>query len=294
MHLEDSDNIPFQGKKLEISESRVDENWGKIRKRIEDGEQSQMAPVRRFIYSAVAAAAILLSALLVWNFILKPAEPFIIYSTNFGEKKRIILPDQSVVVLNAHSILKVPSPWLNDSARAVFLTGEAYFEVTKGTDPKMAPFIVNTKTMQVRVLGTKFNVNAYNDNAEVALKEGKVEVRYNEKMKKPIAVKPGEIVKLAPVERNVPPAIISVETAVIADWKDDTFHFSNTPLTEIAGMVYNRYGHTLQFDDLALMNRTMDGHLKAKSLDELLNAIEITMSLTIEKQNDKIFQVRDK
>jgi ferric-dicitrate binding protein FerR (iron transport regulator) len=59
-------------------------------------------------------------------------------------------------------------------------------------------------------------------------------------------------------------------------------------------MVYNQYGVTLQFNDLALMNRTMDGHLKAGDLEELLNAIEITMSLNIEKQNDKIFRVSNK
>jgi len=297
MLLDDSDNLPFKGKKIEVSETKVEENWEKIRQRIDGGEVSYTTPVRRIIFSVAAAAAVFLCALFVWKYMVSPAEPYILYTTDFGKRQRIVLPDQSVVILNGHSTLKVPSPWKNDSARTVFLTGEAYFEVTKGTDPQMAPFIVNTKTLQVRVLGTKFNVNAYNDNAFVALKEGKVEVVYQKNQKstvKPIYIKPGELVKMAPVETNIPPALLPVEPAAIADWKDDTFHFRNTPLTEIAGMVYNQYGVTLQFNDLSLMNRTMDGHLKAENLDELLNAIEITLSLKIEKQNDKIFRVSKK
>lgn len=93
-----------------------------------------------------------------------------------GETKRIVLPDAPVVVLNGNSELRIAKTWLPDSVRPVWLGGDGYFEVTK----QKGQFIVHTATMEVKVLGTKFNVNAYTNEPSVALKEGAVEVVYNQ------------------------------------------------------------------------------------------------------------------
>jgi ferric-dicitrate binding protein FerR (iron transport regulator) len=91
-----------------------------------------------------------------------------------GVKKTVMLPDSSVVTLNSVSELKYPSHF-SDTVREVYLTGQAFFEVTKNAH---APFIVHTKNFSTRVLGTSFDIRSYEDekNNHVAVVTGKVQV----------------------------------------------------------------------------------------------------------------------
>ena len=90
--------------------------------------------------------------------------------TNFGDQKTIALLDGSEVIINSKSVLSYDtSDWENN--RTLFLEGEAYFKVKKGSR-----FTVNTKNGSVAVLGTQFNVNSKSDYFEVVCYEGKVGV----------------------------------------------------------------------------------------------------------------------
>ena len=83
--------------------------------------------------------------------------------STLAETRTVRLPDGSSVMLNHYSSLSYPEKFQSDK-REVELNGEAYFEVSK--DPKH-PFIVQTETIDVQVLGTHFNVDAYHDNLDV-------------------------------------------------------------------------------------------------------------------------------
>ena len=91
-----------------------------------------------------------------------------------GVKKTIMLPDSSVVTLNSVSELKYPTRF-SDTLREVYLTGQAFFEVTKNAH---APFVVHTKNFSTRVLGTSFDIRSYENekNNHVAVLTGKVQV----------------------------------------------------------------------------------------------------------------------
>ena len=91
-----------------------------------------------------------------------------------GVKKTIMLPDSSVVTLNSVSDLKYPIRF-SDTLREVYLTGQAFFEVTKNAH---APFIVHTKNFSTHVLGTSFDIRSYEDEKDnhVAVLSGKVQV----------------------------------------------------------------------------------------------------------------------
>ena len=91
----------------------------------------------------------------------------------FGKRFELSLSDGTKAYLNAGSSLKYPVKFLRDRDRNVYITGEAFLEVAKDS---LRPFIVNTEKMNVRVLGTKFNVSSYpeDDNSEVVLVEGAV------------------------------------------------------------------------------------------------------------------------
>ncbi|WP_103070429.1 FecR family protein [Aquimarina sediminis] len=93
----------------------------------------------------------------------------------YGKKLQLILSDGTTVHLNAGSTLKYPVKFLKGKERKVFLSGEAYFDIAKDIEH---PFIVNTQNINVRALGTKFNVNSYTEDNEIntVLVEGSVGV----------------------------------------------------------------------------------------------------------------------
>ncbi len=85
-------------------------------------------------------------------------------STPGGGQYQLVLPDGSKVRLNSASSLKYPTIF-NGNKRQVELTGEAYFEIKEN---KRMPFVVKTKKVDVTVLGTEFNINAYDDEPVLA------------------------------------------------------------------------------------------------------------------------------
>ncbi|MFT3933254.1 MAG: FecR family protein [Chitinophagaceae bacterium] len=111
-------------------------------------------------------------------------------TTRKGSKSSVQLPDGTVAWLNADSKLVYNEDFSGDF-REVSLQGEAYFDVVKD---KSRPFIIHTKTIDIRVLGTAFNVRAYETekNTETALFRGSVEVTLHNSPEKKIILKPNE------------------------------------------------------------------------------------------------------
>src|SRR5690606_11407060 len=138
-----------------------------------------------------------------------------------GGQYQIMLPDDSKVWLNAASSLKFPSAFSGD-VRTVELNGEAYFKVAKN---KQKPFIVKSKWGEIEVLGTGFNVMAYDDeNAmKTTLLEGAVKI-----MGKRI-LKPGEQAVLDGQKVRVS----EVDVSEVVAWRANLFQFNDTPIDAI-------------------------------------------------------------
>ena len=116
--------------------------------------------------------------------------------TKNGNRSKIVLPDGSQVWLNAGSNLDYNNSTFNKELREVSLNGEAYFDVTKNPDK---PFIIHTKKMDIKVLGTVFNVRSYSDEktAEAALIKGSIEVTLKDRKDQKIILKPNEKIIVA-------------------------------------------------------------------------------------------------
>lgn len=99
---------------------------------------------------------------------------WVTYATTAKERLYLTLHDNSTVILNADSTISFPDSF-DALSRTVRLSGEAYFEVSKN---ESCPFIVETNTIRITVLGTRFNVRAFNDGsqARVSLLSGRVKV----------------------------------------------------------------------------------------------------------------------
>ncbi len=147
-------------------------------------------------------------------------------STPRGGKYKVRLPDGTEVMLNATSSITYPAIF-SGNERRVTITGEAYFEVAKNAQ---RPFIVNVDgRMQIRVLGTHFNVNSYKneEGIQTTLVEGKVQVTGGNKS---VLLNPGEQSDLK--EGQLKKSAITDIEKVIA-WKNNRFVFDGDKLTSI-------------------------------------------------------------
>ncbi|WP_228851670.1 FecR family protein [Aegicerativicinus sediminis] len=156
----------------------------------------------------------------------------------YGKKFTIELSDGTDVYLNAGSSIKFPIKFLEGLKREVFITGEAYFDVTKD---QAHPFIVNTGDMAVEVLGTSFNVSNYPEDAsiDVVLEEGSVALS-NTASSSILKLVPGEKGSLA---KNGSATLTKeeVNTKVYTGWRDGRLTFRNISFKNIIPKLEREY-----------------------------------------------------
>lgn len=174
----------------------------------------------------------------------KDADGKVLYNTIAtakGNQYQLILSDGSKVWLNAASSIRFPASF-SGNERKVEVTGEAYFEVTK--NPSM-PFRVIANGMEVEVLGTHFNVNAYEDEPEMntTLVEGRVKINKANAMK---ILEPGQQARLSAGSTNI--AVDHVDVAQVVAWKDGFFWFDNTDIHTLMRQVSRWYDVAVSFE----------------------------------------------
>ena len=189
-----------------------------------------------------------------------------------GQISEFIFADGTRVWLNSGTTLRFPdNP--QDSLREVFLEGEAYFDVSK---IKKRPFIVHTGPMDIRVLGTAFNVQCYPDmdKSETTLVEGSLEIQ-NHKQELLAMLKPGEQLKFS--RSTLSRSLSRVDTAPYKAWRDGKLIFRDKSLGEIAGSLERWYNVRIIFSDEKIKNYRFTGTiLKHKPFDQILQAIRLT------------------
>ncbi|TKC62436.1 FecR family protein [Pedobacter hiemivivus] len=191
-------------------------------------------------------------------------------TTPRGGTYQIQLPDGTKVWLNAASSLKFPSTFANVTERKVELKGEAYFEVAKD---KKHPFIVKSADQDVKVLGTHFNIDAYEDEASVktTLLEGSIYVVNSiEKTGKTLIPGQQSIISGHTISINNQ---VDLEEAVA--WKNGYFNF-NESLESIMNKVSRWYNVDVIYEVKPASDPFVAKISRAKSLSALLNIIEKT------------------
>ena len=187
-------------------------------------------------------------------------------STTNGQQYQVILPDHSKVWLNAASSIKYPSSFAGLENRTVDLNGEAYFEVAKD---KTHPFIVKTVRQEVKVLGTHFNVNAYNDDEDTktTLLEGSVQLNGG--------------IMLKPNEQGISKAnVISIKTVNANEavaWKQGDFIFKNQELTTTMRQIARWYNVEVIYEKDAPKQLKLGGSIsRTNPISVVLKAMEKT------------------
>lgn len=190
-------------------------------------------------------------------------------TTPRGGQFKIMLPDGSLVWLNAASSLKYPAVFTGDK-RLVELTGEAYFEVAANA---RQPFYVKSKGQEVMVLGTSFNINAYDDEpvATTTLLSGKVKVSgaaFSGVMQ------PGEQMQRKGSDNWQ--LIKDVDTDNVTAWKKGLFSFNRADVTTVMRQLARWYDVTVIFETKNRQQQFMGEIPRNVSLDKALEILKFS------------------
>lgn len=226
--------------------------------------------------------------------------------TKPGSKSRVTLPDGTLVVLNAGSVLSYPNDF-GQKKREVQLTGEGYFDVVKIAEH---PFVIHTPTIDVKVLGTTFNVRAYGDEShtEAALISGGIEITVNDERKQRITLSPHQ--KLLVANAIIKPdmkhqeaigekdkgkngaaaggnskSLIVLETiepdkkdSTIQEtaWIDNRFVYRNENFSQLIKRIERWYDIIVECNNQQLLNSPFTGNVQQESLEQLLKVLQQT------------------
>ena len=263
-----------------LSPENVSELWTRIQRdeeELPDQQKAMPSKVRRWYWAAAAVLLIGVSlSLLVRN------ESRLEYTTAFGETKTIVLPDSSIVILNANSHLTAARDWSRTPVREIWLEGEAYFSVIHKHNHQ--PFRVSVKDgVAVEVLGTTFNVYHRTADTKVVLNSG--QIRLNLPTAGPeqkIIMKPGELVEYTQNKYSKR----TVNPSVYVAWTEKKIILDHTSLREMVRMVKDNYGVDVTVQSEEMLNQTVSGSMPMGDAESLVHQIAKTFQLKAVKDNN--------
>ena len=296
------------------------ESWKLLERRLVPPRTKRL---RLFRLAGVVAASVLL-CFASW-FIYDYWKPVAMQTVSAGAAISVItLPDQTKVTLNRYSSLTYPDRFKEDR-REVQLQGEAYFEVAKNPEKKFIvstphrsqievlgtqdrrevqlqgeayfevekdarhPFVVKADPVEVEVLGTHFNVEAYPGDAEVktTLLEGSVAVNAPAVSSR-ITLSPGESAIYNRADKTLQEEKTK-ENNTTTGWRDGHFHFDYLPLREIARELSNAFHVKIKITDEDIKDFRIRAHFtEGESLDQMLDLLQPAGNFSYSKTNDTI------
>jgi ferric-dicitrate binding protein FerR (iron transport regulator) len=211
-----------------------------------------------------------------------------------GSTGKIVLPDGTKVWLNANSKITYKKHF-GERYREVYLAGEAFFDVVK--DAKH-PFIVNTSSLRLRVLGTAFNVRSFKTDktSEAALVRGSIEVTLVDHPDKKLTLKPSEKIVVRNPDATTIKSLLGInntnssQTPLItlsnihysaseslpqeAQWIEKKLAFTSESFDDIAGRMERYYNVKIDFQDEDAKNIIFSGSFKDESIEQAMKALQ--------------------
>ncbi len=215
----------------------------------------------------------------------------VIYNTlivPYGKRSQVTLADNSKVWLNSGSKLIYPVSFLNEK-REVFLEGEAFFDIAHNPEH---PFIVVSRDVEIKVLGTRFNVSAYSDDitTQTVLEKGSVELKFKARNildRSRITITPGAMAEYDPVSNKMSQK--NVDTKLYTSWKDGIIICHSEPLENIVKKIARYYNINITIVNNKIASETFSGYLDLKnSALEVLQGINETLSVNIDLKDNQI------
>jgi len=207
-------------------------------------------------------------------------------------KKKIVLPDSTLIWLNAETSLKWDNDF-NNKNRTVYLEGEAYFEIAPGK--KELPFIVKTSQYTIRDIGTSFNVKAHTaaSTFETVVIEGIVSVKGNfskDNSITEVTLLKNDVLKVRnnKVKQVTDTLTVSVKPVVefskikkqeiYTGWKDDMLVFDDEYFTDVVKTLEKKYSVQIEFDAASLAEKRYSGSFNAGT--DIVNVLDVIVEVT--------------
>lgn len=208
-----------------------------------------------------------------------------------GGQYQIVLSDSTIVWLNADTKIKYPVNFVEGAPRSVELVyGEAYFDVSPSTKHRGNIFRVSTQEQAVEVVGTEFNIKAYNDEAFIhtTLVEGKVHVIVDEQKQ---LLRPGERTILDIATKNIIKQEVNVDHDIA--WIRGYFNFKDKPLKDIMKVLSRWYDVEIAFEVRELEKIKFSGLLNRKqNIEDILNGIKNTKFINAYEIKNKTITIK--
>ena len=196
---------------------------------------------------------------------------------------KITLSDGTAVWVNAASELRFPEQFGNRERR-VYLKGEAYFEVAKDAEK---PFFVETEEVNIRVLGTHFNVSAYGQHVKTSLAEGSVEVMNDTRS---VVIAPGQSAEWNNGDLKVRTTNLQRDLA----WKNNVFYFRNDHIINIANQLKRWYNIEVSLSKDVPLNNTYSGEIgRDVNLSEVLTMLAFVSDLKFTLNTNKLLITKE-
>lgn len=282
---------------FDTSEVDLESFIKKVHKKIEEKNKPQLTLINKwkgFRKMIAAAAAILIIVVSIYLFPLTnhtKSSNINVVETTKGSRTFITLPDGSKVWLNADSRINYGKDF-GKGIREISLIGEGYFDIVKDASH---PFIIHTNSMDIKVLGTAFNVKAYpeDDYAQTTLIRGAIEVTLRKKDEKTISLRPNEKLLVANVKKlenqtqqnleNTQQLVVLTElhktgdsSVLETEWMRNRLAFKSEELQNIALMLERWYGMKVRIKNEELKTRKFSGSFETETFYEVLDALKIT------------------
>lgn len=273
--------FPFEEENLVV---RAERRLGR-RLEQENQKKQEVFKLRSVLrYAAAIVGVMVLAAGLAYWFRNK-AEELVVASAAHGQVREMLLPDGTKVWLNQSSVLKYPRAF-EGKERHVYLDGEAYFEVARNHEK---PFMVKSPAMDVRVLGTSFNIKCRLDNsfAETTLIEGEVEVK-DKSDKGRITLLPGQKAVLNRVTGRMQVKQVDPKMEIV--WHNDLIPFEKSSIFQIAAALERFYGVKIILSPDVDSTNTYSGVLKKKdNIESVLQSLDNSIPISYKIVGDNIF-----
>lgn len=239
--------------------------------------------LRHALYAAASIAAclcILFGGLHYYRLADERNLTYLQAGTGSGEKKELVLPDGSRVILNSCSRLRYPARFKGKSRR-IELTGQAYFEVAR--NEKM-PFTVATPNFDVQVLGTQFDVKTYpyDEILSVNVQSGKVQVNLPEAMMR-LTAQEQVLINTRSGDYNK-----KKEESEVAVWRKGSLRFDWSPIRDVARELERVYNCRIAFAGGQEFNNLISGEHDNQSLESVLESISYVSGVKYKKEGNTI------
>ena len=209
-----------------------------------------------------------------------PAQIYQEIKAAYGTQAKVELSDGTKVFLNSGSKLRFPQTFVNQQQRKVVLDGEGYFEVTKN---KEQPFIVEANQLNIKVLGTKFNVDAYADNSSVsvALVEGSVVLQGNtgKQNNDLMQLSPNQVATLNQTDQLLYKSDVA-DLYKYTAWINGRIVFYGDPIQVVVKKLAKWYNVDIVISDKKLEGYKFTGTFINEPLEQILNILSMTSEMT--------------